>query len=231
MTKLGVGVSLALLMLLSVGQTIWADEPVEGVVSFTVQASREVEAGRMEVRLFAETSGARAEDVHQALAARVQAAVEVLRAAGLKGQTSGYNSRPLRDPGQPTIRGWLGRYDLSWQTDDVKQGYDVLSKLLPHMDVAGVGFTVSEGVRTEVTEALIAEALAQFERRGQRVASALGRKGFRLGEISISEQGGPPVVPMRAALAMAEATPPIEPGTTRIAVSVTGSILLDPVTQ
>ncbi|MGD8643370.1 MAG: SIMPL domain-containing protein [Chromatiales bacterium] len=209
---------------------VLADLPGLGVVTFSVQAQREVEAQRMQVRMFAETSGARAEDVHQALALRVEAALKILRSAGLKGTTSGYNSRPLRDPGQATIRGWLGRYDLSWETDDARQGHEVLSKILAHMDVAGIGFAVSEQLRAEVTESLIAEALETFEQRAGGIAAALDRRGFSLGEVTISEQGGPPVVPMRATMAMAEAAP-IEPGTTRLGVTVTGSIVLDPPTQ
>lgn len=220
------GVMLAICLLPASG----AEQPAEGVVSFTVQATREVEAQRMQVRMFAETSGAQAEDVHQALAQRVETALEVLRAAGIKGKTSGYNSRPLRDPGQPTIRGWLGRYDLSWDIDDAKRGHEVLAQILPHLDVAGIGFAVSDSIREEATQALITEALASFEQRGKLVAEALGRRGFRLGELSVSEQGGPPVVPMRSAMSMAEA-PAIEPGTTRIGVRVTGSIILDPATQ
>jgi predicted secreted protein len=89
---------------------------------------------------------------------------------------------------------------------------------------------VSEQLRAEVTESLIAEALETFEQRAGGIAAALDRRGFSLGEVTISEQGGPPVVPMRATMAMAEAAP-IEPGTTRLGVTVTGSIVLDPPTQ
>jgi predicted secreted protein len=96
--------------------------------------------------------------------------------------------------------------------------------------VTGMNLSVSAAARRKAENALIAEALAAFEERARVVRDAMKAKGYRMRDLQVSAGGSPPPRPMLAMAARAAQESPmqpaVEPGTTRLVISVSGTIQL-----
>ncbi len=200
-------------------------------VTLSEQASAELENDLMVAQLFAQAEG----DDAIVLADRVNRAVAgalavARRTPGVKVSTQSYRTQPIYEKNR--IRGWRVSQDIRLESRDSQ----VLGKLIGELQssrlrVRSLGYRLSEERRREHIDQVIRTALQRFDRRARLIAKTLGKNGYRLVRLSVNENGGSPV-PVR--MAMMEAAPmmkrvapvPIEAGTARIAVSVSGEIEL-----
>jgi cob(I)alamin adenosyltransferase len=108
----------------------------------------------------------------------------------------------------------------------VRAATALVGRLQQELVLASLALSVSDEARRSAENALIAEALAALEERARVVRDAMRAKSYRVKELQIGT-GGPPPRPM-----LAEARPrrgraaAIEPGTTRLQVTVSGTIQL-----
>jgi predicted secreted protein len=93
--------------------------------------------------------------------------------------------------------------------------------------LADLSLTVSGDARRKAENALIAEALAAFEERARVVRDAMKAKSYRVKDLQIAAGGAQPR-PLAMARSMADsvAAPALEPGSSRIVISVSGTIQL-----
>jgi predicted secreted protein len=91
-----------------------------------------------------------------------------------------------------------------------------------------MSLSVSPDARKQAENALIPEALAAFEERARLVRDAMKAKSHRLRNLQISGGGAAAPVPLPArAMAMSSApAPAIEAGSTRLLITVSGTIQL-----
>lgn len=178
--------------------------------------------------------GVLAEDVDPAKAAdRVNGAMawaleQAKAERKVTARSGGYNTQPVYDDGK--VRRWRASQDLVLEGADADAMTALLGTLQGRLQLKSFAFTVSEAQREQVEEELVAEALAAFQARAERVRKSLGASGYALDELSIETGGAhpPPMPQMERMRASAMVAPPaVEGGSSRVAVDVYGTIALE----
>lgn len=158
------------------------------------------------------------------------AAERARRVEGVEIQTMNYTTRPLYANGRRIV-GWAARQALRLESEDAEALSALLGELQERVAVQSMSYSLSDAARNDAEERLIADALAQFDRRATLVAGELGRDGYRIVRLGIGSGGFFPLA--REAMAFSRAadasvTPPeIEAGTQTLSVTVNGTIELD----
>lgn len=200
-------------------------EPLFNLVSLSAQAEREVANDLLSAVLAAEAEGTDAAklaaDVNRKMARALKAAQGV---RGVRARSGGYQTWPVSEKGR--IVRWRVRQELRLESADFAAATALIGRLQQELVVAGLAATVSDEARHRAENALTAEALAAFEERARVVRDAMKVKGYRVQALQIGGGGGAPR-PMLAMQSRAEgAAPAVEPGTSRLQVSVSGTIQL-----
>jgi predicted secreted protein len=147
----------------------------------------------------------------------------------IEAKSGGYSTRPVYEEGR--LRRWSASQQLVLEGSDVAAMTALVGTLQSRLQLVSFDFSVSEARRRKVQEELVTEALAAFRARAALVAKGLDASGYAIDDVSV-ETGAPGYpMPMRAevmAMAKANVAPPsVEAGTSRVAVTVQGSIVLD----
>lgn len=202
------------------------------VLSLQAQASREIPQDLIRITLAADHEHAQSAEVGRLLNAALEATLAEARAAGdwLTVRTGSYQVFPQsQDKGQ--IRSWRGRAELILESGDKNRLGELAGRLARRMPVAQVQFLLSDAARAAEETRLLGEASKAFHQRAQAAAQAFGFARYELRELGLDGAGvvmqPAPRALMRADAAMMAASPvPMEPGTTQVTVTVTGSVHL-----
>jgi len=148
----------------------------------------------------------------------------------VKAKSGGYSTYPINEKGR--IVRWQANQQLVLEGGDAAAMTALLGKLQARVQLQSFEFSVSDATRRKVQEELVTEALAAFRARAALVAKGLGASSYTLDDVSVETASpGYPVPMMREQMAMAKsdmaAPPAVEAGTSRVAVTVQGSIVLD----
>ena len=231
----GLAVSAGLALGTALSGASSADEPcgacgAQHRARFQVESPREVENDWITAVV-----GVTAEDANPAaLADRINRdmswALEQARAESrVKAKSGGYSTFPVNEQGR--LRRWQASQQLVLEGSDTAAITRLVGVLQARLQLVSFQFSVSEERRRKVQQELVGEALAAFRARAELVAKGLGASGYALDDVSV-ETGSPgyPVPVMRAQMEMARADvapPAVESGTSRVTVTVQGSIVLD----
>jgi len=200
-------------------------------VDLSASAQRDVGNDLMIAVVYAE-----AEDNDQAQAANAVnesirwAAERARTATGIELQTLQYTTRPVYSPGSRRISRWIARQSLRLESQDAGALSELLGELQQRVAIESLGSELSRAARDATEDALVAEAIAAFERRADLVAGELGSDGYRLVHLSLGTSGFA-VRPNQARFlsfgAAADAVAPeIEAGEQTVSVTVNGTIEL-----
>ena len=145
----------------------------------------------------------------------------------MKAQSAGYQTYPVYDKNR--VSRWRVRQELRLESGDFAAATELVGKLQATLVVTGLNLSVSNEARRKAENALIPEALASFEERARVVRDAMKAKGHRMRDLQLSTGGAPPRPMLSMARQMSSesvAQPAIEPGSTRILVTVSGTVQL-----
>ena len=202
--------------------------PLFNLVSLSASAEREVPNDLLIATLAAESEGSDparlAEGVNRAMQRALSTATGVKT---VRTQTAGYQTFPVYDKGR--IARWRVRQELRLESPDLNAATDLVGKLQADLVVVGLMQTVSSEARRKAENALIVEAFAAFEERARVVRDAMKAKGYRVKELQLSPGGAPPrpmAIQARAFSSESMAAPAIEPGSTRLLITVSGTVQL-----
>lgn len=204
-------------------------EALFNLVGLNAQAEREIPNDLLTATLAAEAEGA---DPAQ-LADGVNRTMQRVLAAALayksvKAQSAGYQTFPVYEKNR--VARWRVRQELRLESGDFAAATELVGKLQASLVVTGLNLSVSNEARRKAENALIPEALASFDERARVVRDAMKAKGYRVRDLQLSTSGGAPPRPMlsmaRQMSSESVAQPAIEPGSTRILVTVSGTIQL-----
>jgi predicted secreted protein len=204
-----------------------APDSLFNLVTLNAQAEREVPNDLLSAALSAEAEGADPAQLADSVNRSMQAALVVARSyASVKTRSGSYQTSPVYEKSR-VVR-WRVRQELRLESTNIAAATELIGKLQASLVVNGMVLSVSPEVRRQTENALIAEAHAAFEERARLVRDAMKAKGYRVRDLQFSG-GGPAPFPMflisgRSAAAEARAQPAIEPGTTRILISVSGTV-------
>lgn len=206
-----------------------AAEPLFNLVHLNAQADREIPNDLLVATLAAEAEGADPAQIADGVNRTMQRALAAALAyKSVKSQSAGYQTVPVYDKNR--IARWRVRQELRLESSDFAAATELIGKLQSSLGVTGLGLSVSGEVRRRAENALIAEALAAFDERARVVRDAMKAKGYRVRDLQIGTGAPPrPVFATAAGRAMSAdsvAQPAIEPGSTRVLITVSGTIQL-----
>jgi predicted secreted protein len=190
------------------------------------QADREVPNDQVQAVVSAEEGGRDPAALAALVNKRMAAALAVAREyPAVRARTAGYQTFPVYKDGR--IESWRVSQQLRLESRDFSAMAELLGKLQRDLLVRSLSVGLSGETRRAAEDALVGEAIAAFNARAELVRSALKAPGYRIKHIDVGASGAPPRPLMQEGMrAMAAATPSVEPGTTLVAVSVSGTIEL-----
>jgi len=203
-------------------------------VDLVANAEQEVVNDLFVAVLYTEHEGQRQAEVAERVNAAMAWAIEQAKtAAGVKTQTLQYSTYPVYANDSTRVTGWRARQSLRLEGRDAKAIGELVAALQEKLAVESVGQAVSREARRTAEDGLTATALAQFDARAKQIAAALGRPGYRLVRINVSNTGNPgmPIAyrgAMMAEASMKSAPVQVEAGEQTLGVVVSGTIQLDP---
>jgi len=216
------------LLLAPLAAAAQAPEALFNLVSLSAQAERDIPNDLLTATLAAEAEGADpaqlADTVNRAMQRALATALAV---RSVKTGSGAYQTIPVYEKNR--VARWRVRQELRLESADFAAATELIGKLQSNLLVTGLNLSVSSAARREAENALIAEALAAFAERARVVRDAMKAQGYRVRDLQVSAGGGAPPRPMlaMAARALQEAAPPVvEPGSTRLLVTVSGTIQL-----
>ena len=217
------------LLLAPLAAAAQAPETPFNLVSLNAQAEREIPNDLLTATLAAEAEGADPAQLADGVNRSMQRAIAgALAYKTVKTQSAGYQSMPVYDKNR-VVR-WRVRQELRLESADFTAATELIGKLQASLVVTGLALSVSGETRRKAENALIAEALAAFEERARVVRDAMKAKGYRVRDLQISPGGAPPrpmfAMAARALSSESLAQPAVEPGSTRILITVSGTIQL-----
>jgi predicted secreted protein len=225
MTMLRVLIALLFVPLAAAAQ---APETLFNLVSLNAEADREIPNDLLTATLVAEAEGTDpaqlADGVNRAMQRALSTALAV---KSVRARSGAYQTIPVYEKNR-VVR-WRVRQELRLESADFAAATELIGKLQANLMVTGLNLSVSAEARRKAENALIAEALAAFEERARVVRDAMKAKGYRVRDLQVSPGSSSPPRPMlaMAARSLQEAAPPaVEPGSTRILITVSGTIQL-----
>lgn len=221
----------ALVCLLGINAT-WAVEEAQrhNQVHFQVEHSRPIGNDRMQATLNASAEDGNATRLADQINRTMDWALKIAKAyPKVETRTASYQTHPVYD--KDKIQRWRATQELSLEGADFAQLGELIGKLQERLQVTGINFSVSPERRAMVEDELIAKALGAFKQRAELVRKQMGAKGYRIGTITINQNGTTPIPrPMLRAKGVMEmssvAAPALEAGTSTLSVTVNGSIEL-----
>jgi predicted secreted protein len=212
--------------LLASGQ---APETLFNLVTLGAQAEREVPNDLLHAVLAAEAEGSDPAPLADNVNRAMQRALATAQGTkGVKSQSGGYQSYPVYDKGR-VVR-WRVRQELRLESGDFAAASELIGKLQASLVVTGLSLSVAPETRRKTENALMGEAYAAFEERARVARDAMKAKGFRVRDVNFSAGGGAvarqDLALARSMAASSPQAPAIEPGSTRILITVSGTVQL-----
>jgi len=201
-----------------------AAPPLFNLVTLSAQAEREVANDTLHATLAAEAEGVNAAQLADGINRAMLRALDLTRSyINVRARSGNYQTYPVYDKNRVTR--WRVRQELRLESADLAAATELIGKLQSSLVLAQLALGVSGETRKQAENALVGEAIAAFEQRARLARDALKAKGYRIRDLNLS--GGGPVPPrplaMRA-LSAEVAAPVLEPGSTRIVVTVNGTV-------
>ena len=199
-------------------------------ISLSASASKEVNQDELQLTLYALSESEDARSSVTEVSNRINQALALLNAqSAIKVQTGGFTTHPVYHKQQ--IKGWRSRQSLIVKSRDTALLSQLLAQLMPYVQLENMQYEISENIRRQVENDLIATAIKNFQQRAVLITSSLGRQKYRVVDLNIStSQPRPQLLQARTMSVRAEAAAPpaIQPGTRQVQVNVNGKIEVQP---
>lgn len=198
--------------------------PETDVVTLETQAHRDVPNDELVAVLAVELHGAdpaalaRTANTRMAEALKIAATVPAVRL-----RSGNYQTFPRYDRNQ-RIESWQVSQELRLESGDFAAATQLIGKLQDRLVVRSMAVRLSPEARRAAEDGLIAEAIAAFRARADRVRAAMKAAGYRIRSLNIGTSSGGPPRPFEAR-AMAQQVA-VEPGESQVTVTASGSIQL-----
>ncbi len=198
-------------------------------VNFSVTADRMVSADEISVVMSAQAIGPDIARLSDQVNSIMQDALKTAnREKNIRVETLNYQTSKNYQKGKQA--GWQVSQSLSLTGSDMNQLSDLIGKLQSQLQLNSISYQVSADRKKQIEAELSEQAIKDFSEKAAGYTKTLGRKNYRLVELSISNQGSPAPRPMMMArnsavmAAEAVASPSIQPGDQKVSVSASGTI-------
>lgn len=204
------------------------------LVELSAEAKRTISNDLLQATLYVEDSHGQAAELAQRLNRVADEALKkAKRYPAVKISSQGQNTWPIYD--KRKISGWRGRVEFRLEATEHDQAAALIADLEGQLQIAQLGFSISDSARRKVEQQLTPEALKAFEERAQLVARNLGNGKYRIVNLTVLNQGQfyahRPVRAMSMAAKVADEAavmPTFAAGDSEVGVQVQGRIQYEP---
>jgi len=191
------------------------------------RAEGDVTNDTMEVLMVVEKQGASAEAIARQVNEAMQWALDRSRDyKAVEAGTGSYQTRPLYK--DRLITGWRVSQQLHLKSSEIARLTELAGVLQERLQVQQMNFLPSKQARVTRENELINEAMEVFKQRVEIIKGHMEGKNYRIVDLHVSTgQGVPPMHRERmATMAVmgAGAAPAVEAGTSKVVVTVSGSV-------
>ena len=217
------------LALLAAGPVAAAEEAKPGFdrVEFQVSVQRTLPNDEMDATLVCDQQGASAKSVADKVNGDMDWALKMIKKHGkIEARTTGYQTYPLYD--QSVITGWRVTQELHLSSRSIAEMTTLIGQLQQRLHVRDIRFSPASTARDKVENELIEKAMEAFKHRANIIREHMGNREYRIVKLHIDTGDERPPVIYRGNLAMqakaAPHAPALQPGTSRVTVTVSGTI-------
>ncbi|WP_227526043.1 SIMPL domain-containing protein [Psychrobacter sp. FDAARGOS_221] len=228
------GTMTALAALALTSQTAQAEPTGYNQISFSVDASQEVQNDEVTATLYkkAQASSPKllATELNKAMN---QAMNTAKRYPKVIATTGSQNTYPRYDD-NGKITGWTGTVSIDLKSNDFASASELVAQLQQNLVVQNIQFGISEEKQKQVKKELIKKASLEFKDQAKSLTETWDMSGYQVVNVSINSNGGyypRPVMMMRDSAATKSSAPPaqsFEGGNSRLSVTANGTIELIP---
>ena len=203
------------------------EETLFNVVNLQAQAEQEIPNDQMTAILATEHEGKDATAIAEHVNEDMQWALEIIkRYPFAESRTTNYQTYPVYN--KQIIIGWRASQQVEIKSTSIRELSELIGKLQDKLQVKQMYFSPTDETRKKFEDQLIEEALEAFKNRVAIVKKHMDNMDHRILNININTGGYQPPTPyersgMMKSMAM-EAAPAVEAGTSKIIVTVNGSV-------
>lgn len=197
-------------------------------VDFQVEAGREVANDWLVASMSVEVQDKQPARVAQQINTALNDALQKASAfSAVKTSSGNQHTYPVYGKNNQ-LDAWRGRGEIRLESRDFKAAGELIMQLQSTLQLGGVQFAIAPDTRVQTENALIAEAIKNFQTRAEAIRTAMGAKSYKVVHFSINSGGMPPrpMALMRGAV-RAEAgipMPEFAGGESRMTVQINGTI-------
>lgn len=195
-------------------------------VNFQVSVESSLANDEMQVTLVSEQQGKTPGGVAGRVNADMKWAQSLVDAnKDVQALTTGYQTYPLYE--HNAITGWRVTQDLQLTSSSITGLTELIGKLQDRLQVRDIQFHPTRAARDTEENKLIEQGLDAFRQRAALISRHMDNREYRIKDMHIMTESQRPPMPFRAGMAMeAKMAPPpsVEPGTSTVTVTVSGTI-------
>lgn len=220
-------VILTLVLAFSMLPAFAADETLFNTVNLQAQAEREIENDQMVVLLATELEGAETASLAAKINSDMKWALErIKKYASVESQTKSYQTFPTYR--KQVIISWRASQQIEIKGENIAELTELVGKLQEKLQVKQMSFNPTTENIVKFENELIEEAMQAFLARVEIVKKHMPAKNHRIINLNINTGGyNPPVIyaqrNLMKSMEMAS-SPAVETGTSKVTVSVSGSV-------
>jgi predicted secreted protein len=202
------------------------NEPLFNQVNLQAQSERDVPNDQLTVLLSVEGEGKQAAKIANKINKDMDWALSKTKNhSDIETRTLSYNTYPIYD--KRTVIAWRATQQLELKSTNITELSELVGDLQERLQVKNMNFSPTKKTRERYEDELIEEAMIAFKRRVEIVKKHMDNKNVRIVNIHVNTGGGHsrPIYAENRMMAMdSKSAPAVEAGTSKITVTVSGSI-------
>ncbi len=202
------------------------NDPLFNQVNLQAQAEREIPNDQLTVMLAVEEEGKEAAKIANKINQDMDWALKIVsKKSEVDSRTQAYNTYPIYD--KRTVIGWRAIQQLELKSKNITELSELVGKLQSRLQVKNMRFSPTRETRVQYENEWIEEAMIAFKQRVEIVKKHMDDKNVRIVNMHINTGGAHsrPIYAESRMMAMdSKAAPAVEAGTSRITVTVSGSV-------
>lgn len=201
------------------------NEPLFNQVNLQAQAEREIPNNQLTVMLAVEEEGKEAVKIANKINQDMAWALKVIGEGNeIDSRTHAYNTYPIYD--KRTVIGWRAIQQLELKSTNITALSELVGKLQSRLQVKNMNFSPTRETQVQYENELIDEAMVAFKQRIDIVKKHMDEKSVRIVNLHVNTGGGHsrPIYAESRMMAMDKSAPAVEAGTSKITVTVSGSV-------
>lgn len=196
-------------------------------ISLSAKASVPVMQDELRATLYASSRGDNAKETATKVSIHMQKALSIIdQEQNIESQTGNFTTEPVYK--RQRIIGWQSRQTVHLKSRDATALSQLLSRLQDHLKIESIHYGISEQRLKTAKDKLIEQAIKNFQQRAQLLARSMRSEKYRLVEMHVNtdDHGYVQSGAMMSKRADMEVAPPIQAGTQRVQVNISGTIEL-----